>query len=227
LARELDVDTIFFNGLAFLKPEQEMSAEETREMMRLYEDVVRVDEYRRISIIESYEQDIRPMVAEMSARLDAERGKGGRLGRLARFVTRRDLSWSEKFAHRRKIAIARRMERESAGLDEPCLIGWHSLLIRTGGIVAPCCILQGSSLGDVYKQPVREIWYGEDYARFRRELARIIQQGASWQHDPAADRTVVGMCGGKGEEVCPIKSFYYKPDIAFLRRLNADMSSRA
>lgn len=221
LARELDVDTIFFNGLAFLTPEQKMSEDETREMMRLYEDVVRIDEYRRISIIESYEQDIRPRVAEMNARLDAERRARGSVARLAHLVTRRDLTWHQKLEHRRKLAIARRVERESAGLDEPCIIGWHSLLIRTGGVVAPCCILQGSPLGDVFKQSIRDIWYGEPYARFRRELARIIELGASWEHDPAGDHTVVPMCGGRGTEVCPIRSDYYKPDIPFLRSLNA------
>jgi hypothetical protein len=36
---------------------------------------------------------------------------------------------------------------------------------------------------------------------------------------------VVGMCGGKGTEVCPIKSYYYKPDIPFLRELNAGIRS--
>ncbi len=219
LARELDVDTIFFNGLAFLTPQQKMSAEETREMMRLYEEVVRIDEYRRISIIESYEQDIRPHVADMNARLDAERRARGRVARLTHLVTRRDLTWKQKLAHRRKLAIARRIERQSAGFDEPCIIGWHSLLIRTGGLVAPCCILQGSALGDVFKQPLREIWYGEPYARFRRELARIIERGSSWEHDAADDRTVVPMCGGKGAEVCPIRSEYYKPDVPFLRAL--------
>ncbi|HYS53280.1 MAG TPA: radical SAM protein [Thermoanaerobaculia bacterium] len=226
LAREVDVDTIFFNGLAFLTPQQKMSAEETKEMMRLYEDVVRVDEYRRISIIDSYEQDIRPMVTDMNTRLDAERRKHGKLARLAHLVARRDVTWREKLAHRKKMAVARRVERESAGLEEPCLIGWHSMVVRTGGPVAPCCILQGSPLGDIFKSSLREVWFGQEYAQFRRELARIIRSGSAWQHDPAIDRTVVGMCGGKGgDEVCPIKSFYYKPDIPFLRELNGIVAS--
>src|SRR5437867_5692431 len=91
LARELDVDWILFNGLAFLKPEQEMSADETAEMMRLYEQVVRVDEFRRIAQIESFEQDLRPAVGAMAARLDTERRARGRVRRLAHLVTRRDL----------------------------------------------------------------------------------------------------------------------------------------
>jgi MoaA/NifB/PqqE/SkfB family radical SAM enzyme len=199
-----------------------MSAEQTREMMGLYEEIIRIDEYRRISIIDSYEQDIRPMVGEMNARLDVERRARGPLARMAHLIARRDLTWREKIAHRRKVAASRRIDRESAGMGEPCVIGWHSLLIRTSGVVAPCCILQGSLLGDVFKQPVREVWYGAGYARFRRELARIAQRGDSWEYDPVEDHTVVGMCGGKGgAEVCPIKSFYYKPDIPYLHELNA------
>jgi len=224
LAREIGADTIFFNGLAFLKPEQRMSPDETRQMMRLYEEVLRVDEYRRIQIVDSYEQNITPQLAEINARLDAERIARGRVRRLAHLVTRRDISWREKLAHRRKIRDARRVEAATRGLDEPCLIGWHSMLVRTSGMVAPCCILQGSPLGDIGKQSVREVWYGEPYVRFRHELSRIMREREAWQHDPAADATVVPMCGGKSEERCPIKSFYFKPDVPFMRGL-ADVAT--
>lgn len=227
LAREIGADTIIFNGLSFLKPEQKMTSDETREMLRLYEVVVRRDEYRRISIIESYEQDIRPMVAEMNARLDAERRQRGPLARIVHLITRRDLTTREKIAHRRKIAESRRIEKETAGFDEPCLIGWHSLLIRVSGVVAPCCILQASPLGNIYKQSLHDLWYGEDYSRFRAELSRIIRDRQSWEYDAETDRTVVAMCGGKSSENCPIKSFYYKPDIEFIRAVNAGVSASA
>lgn len=220
LAREMDVDTILFNGLSFLKPEQKMTPEETREMLQLYEQIVRVDEYRRISSIESYEQDIRPMLTEMSARLDAERRRRGRIARLAHLITRRDLTVREKLAHRRKVAASRHVDRATEGLDEPCLIGWHSMLIRVSGVVAPCCILQGSPLGNIYKQSLRDVWYGAEYARFRGELTRIVRERRTWEHDAASDHTVVAMCGGKGSESCPIKSFYYRPDVPFIQALN-------
>lgn len=223
LARELDVDSIIFNGLGFLRPDQMMSAEQTAEMLRLYEQVVRVDEYRRIAIIDSYEQDIRPQLAEMNARLVAERQALGTLGRLTQFVTRRDVPLAQKIQHHRKVAKLQKIDREIAGLfkgtDEPCLIGWHSLVVRTTGMIAPCCILQASPLGNIFKQPVREVWYGEEYARFRRELARIITERAAWSHDKEADKTVVPMCGGKSAEVCPIKSFYYRTDVPFVRAI--------
>lgn len=219
LARELDVDSIIFNGLGFLRPDQMMSAEQTAEMMRLYEQVVRVDEYRRIAIIDSYEQDIRPMLAEMNARIMAERNARGTFGRLAHFVTRRDVPLAQKIQHHRKVAKLQKIDREIAGLDEPCLIGWHSLVVRTTGMVAPCCILQASPLGNIFKQSLREVWFGEEYARFRRELSRIIHERAAWSHDAAADKTVVPMCGGKSAEVCPIKSFYYRTDVPFMRAI--------
>jgi MoaA/NifB/PqqE/SkfB family radical SAM enzyme len=219
LARELDVDSIVFNGLGFLRPDQMMSAEQTAEMMRLYEQVVRVDEYRRIAIIDSYEQDIRPQLAEMNARIMAERNARGTFGRLAHFVTRRDVPLAQKIQHHRKVAKLQKIDREIAGLDEPCLIGWHSLVVRTTGMIAPCCILQASPLGNIFKQPLREVWFGEEYARFRRELSRIIRERAAWSHDAEADRTVVPMCGGKSAEVCPIKSFYYRTDVPFVRAI--------
>src|SRR5438067_1217624 len=219
LARELDVDSIIFNGLGFLRPDQMMSAEQTAEMMRLYEQVVRVDEYRRIAIIDSYEQDIRPMLAEMNARIVAERQSLGTFGRLAHFVTRRDVPMMQKIAHHRRVAKLQKIDREIAGLDEPCLIGWHSLVVRTTGMVAPCCILQASPLGNIFKQPLREMWFGEEYARFRRELSRIIHERSAWSHDAPGDQTVVPMCGGKGAEVCPIKSFYYRTDVPFMKAI--------
>jgi MoaA/NifB/PqqE/SkfB family radical SAM enzyme len=221
LARDMDADTILFNGLSFLKPEQKMTAEETREMLQLYERVVRADEYRRISSIESFEQDIRPMLAEMNARLDRERRSRGPIARMAHLIARRDLTMREKLTHRRRIAELRRIDRETHGMAEPCLIGWHSMLIRVSGIIAPCCILQGSPLGNIYKQSLHDVWYGEEYARFRKELSRIIIDRESWEYDAATDKTVVAMCGGKSSETCPIKSFYYKPDVPFMRSLNA------
>ena len=221
LAREIDADTILFNGLSHLPPTQRMAPEETQEMMRLYEDVIRLDEYRHISSIESYEQDIRPMLAEINARLDSERRRRGPIRRLMRLLTRRDVTLRQKLAHRKAVAASRRVDRDLANLDEPCLIGWHSMLIRVGSIVAPCCILQAGPLGNIDSDSLRDVWYGENYARFRSELTRIVRERNAWEYDAASDRTVVAMCGGKSGDLCPIKSFYYRTDIPFVRALNA------
>lgn len=218
LAREMEVDTILFNGLAFLSPEQQMTPAETDEMMGLYEEVARIDEYRKISVINSFEQDLTERVNELNTRLAAERNQGSALKRAARFLLRSDYSLAEKIEHRRKRkAIARTMEANQ-GLDSYCLIGWHSMLVRTTGTVAPCCILQGKELGNVYQQSVKDVWQGENYRQFRAELSRIMRQGADWKPDPAADKTVDGLCATKFG--CPISTFYYWPDVRFMHSFN-------
>jgi MoaA/NifB/PqqE/SkfB family radical SAM enzyme len=216
LAREIGADQVLFNGLAFLPPEQRMTEAETDEMMGLYEDLVRTDEYRRIGAINSFEQDLSGRVAEMNRRVVADRGGLGR--RASRFLRRDDLTVPEKVDSFWNGLRAKLATRASRGLESSCLIGWHSMVIRTTGTVAPCCILQGKELGNVYRQSVREVWHGEPYARFRAELVRILREGAAWQHDEAADRTVDALCGMKGG--CPVGTFYYKPDIPFLRSFN-------
>jgi len=110
------------------------------------------------------------------------------------------------------------MKAANEGLGTHCLIGWHSMLVRSTGLVAPCCLIQGKELGNVYRQSVREVWYGDPYNRFRAELSRILRQRSSWEHDEAADETVTPLCGPKGN--CPIGSFYYYPDTPFLRTFN-------
>lgn len=216
LAREIGADEILFNGLAFLAPEQKMTAAETDEMMGLYEDLVRSDEYLRIGGINSFEQDLSGRVAEMNRRLSS--GRGGALGKASRLLLRDDLTLPEKAESFRNTLRAKLASRTGRGLESSCLIGWHSMVIRTTGTVAPCCILQGKELGNVYRQSVREVWHGEAYARFRAELVRILRQGAAWKHDEATDRTVDSLCGMNGG--CPAGTFYYKPDIPFLRSFN-------
>jgi len=217
LAREIGVDTILFNGLSFLNPDQQMTPAETDEMMALYEGIVREDEYRKIACINSFEQDISGRVQEMNRRLGDERS-ASTVRRAARFLLRDDFTLPEKIEHFRKKAQAKRAMRANQGLDDFCLIGWHSMLIRTTGVVAPCCILQGKELGNVYQTPLKDVWHGEGYQQFRRELARIMRERKSWQYDEATDKTVDGMCGLKGG--CPIASFYYWPDVRFMASFN-------
>lgn len=215
LAREVGADTILFNGLSSLKPEQKMTEAETDEMMALYEEVVRVDQYRTIGAVNSFEQDLSGRVAEMNRRIEAKQGNP--LLRKASWLLRRDgFTLAETIGHLKEGAERRRARRWAAGLESYCLIGWHSMLIRTTGTVAPCCILQGKELGNVYRQSVREVWHGEAYNRFRAELSRILRDGAAWEHDEAADQTVDGMCGSG----CPVGTFYYTPDTPFLRSFN-------
>jgi radical SAM protein with 4Fe4S-binding SPASM domain len=214
LAREVGADTILFNGLSFLKPGQKMTEAETDEMMTLYEEVLRVDQYRTVGTVNSFEQDLSGRVAEMNQRLA---GEGNPILRKASWLLRRDgFTLAETLGHLKEGMERKRARRWAAGLESYCLIGWHSMLIRTTGTVAPCCILQGKELGNVYRQSVREVWHGEAYNRFRAELSRILREGAAWKHDETADRTVDSLCGNG----CPVGTFYYKPDTRFLRSFN-------
>jgi MoaA/NifB/PqqE/SkfB family radical SAM enzyme len=222
LAREIGADRILFNGLAFLSPQQKMTEAETDEMMALYEGVVRADGYRTVGAVNSFEQDLSGRVAAMNGRLAAERPRQSPLhqvaGEAVRLLLPDGFTLPERIGHLRDRARSRRGTRGAQGLDSYCLIGWHSMVIRTTGAVAPCCILQGKELGNVYRQPVREVWHGEAYGRFRAELSRILRERRAWKHDAASDRTVDSLCGVQG--ACPIGTFYYQPDTPFLRSFN-------
>ena len=215
LARQIGADSILFNGLASLPPEQHMTAAETDEMMELYEGLVSEDEYRRIACINSFEQDLSSRVAAMNRRVGARRGSLPR--RVVRFLRRDDWPLAEKVGHLRREVRRRHHARGTRGLDSYCTIGWHSMVIRTTGAVAPCCILQGKELGNVYRQSVREVWHGEAYQRFRAELSRILREREAWRPDPESDRTVDGLCGTKG--ACPVATFYFAEDVPFVRGL--------
>jgi MoaA/NifB/PqqE/SkfB family radical SAM enzyme len=218
LAREIGADGILFNGLSFLKPEQKMTPAETEEMMALYEQVLKIDEYRRIINIGSYEQDLTSWLTPIQQRIGAERSGLSLAAKAARFLSRSDFTLREKVDHFVKQARHRRTRRVSESFESYCLIGWHSLLIRTTGAVAPCCILQGKELGNVYRQSLRDVWHGEAYGRFRAELSRIMREKADWKADEGRDQTVDSLCGAHGG--CPIATFYYQSDKPFLRSYN-------
>jgi MoaA/NifB/PqqE/SkfB family radical SAM enzyme len=218
LARAAGVDSILYNGLAGLAPDQMMTAAETEEMLGLYEELLRVDEYRKIDVINSFEQDISGRVMQIGRKIGEERSEQSAARRLVKLVTRNDFTLREKVDHFRRTRSLRKVREANEGLGTYCLIGWHSMLVRSTGLVAPCCLLQGEELGNIYRQSVRDVWYGEPYQRFRRELARIMRSQMTWEHDAERDKTVTPLCGPKGG--CPVGSFYYYPDTPFLRNFN-------
>jgi MoaA/NifB/PqqE/SkfB family radical SAM enzyme len=226
LARELGADTVLFNGLSHLKAHQKMSTDETAEMMRLYEEVIRIDEYRTIMSISSYEQDISAALGEITARIHHERARESRLVRYRNLLARRDFTLRQKLLHRTKMRRVRRVNAEVENLSEECVIGWYSLVIRTNGAVAPCCILQGQQLGNIYAQSLDDVWYGPGFSQLRRELAEIIDQGENWKYDPERHRYVNGQCAVAGSQGCPIRSFYYRQDLPFMRRFAETVDDR-
>jgi len=49
---------------------------------------------------------------------------------------------------------------------------WHACVITWDGLVVPCCFDKDAQhrLGDMKDKPFKEIWQGEDYYKFRRQL---------------------------------------------------------
>lgn len=217
LARDLGVDTILFNGLAFLREEQRMSEPERREMLALYEKIIEEDEYRTIETISSFEQSIDQEIDALSLRLANKRLGRSRLQRLAHLIGRNDFTLEEKVRHWLLMRERRRVTRLTAGLVDDCVIGWHSLVVKTSGEVSPCCILQHRSLGNVFRDSVRGVWYGSAYQQVRYDLRQILLERERWE--PGPDSVAVPMCAGKSGEMCPIKTIY-RDDVRFTRELN-------
>ncbi|MEV0268367.1 SPASM domain-containing protein [Hamadaea sp. NPDC050747] len=58
--------------------------------------------------------------------------------------------------------------------DRPgCTWPWDSAYVTSAGVVQPCCMVMGDDrvhLGDLTEQTFPEIWHGEAYQEFRRQL---------------------------------------------------------
>ena len=222
LARELGVDTILFNGLSWLRPDQEMTSDEIHEMLALYEQVVREDEFRYVRNIESYERDISGEVDAMIRRVAAERNGRPLVERAMRFL-RREGSLRTKFAHLTKMRRAVKADRDVEGFDESCVIGWYSMVIRSDGTVGPCCVLQGKPLGNIFQQTVDEIWNGAPYRQFRAELSRIMAEGEAWKA-AGNERVVDSICAAKTGAKCPMRSYYFIRDVPFVKELDREFA---
>jgi MoaA/NifB/PqqE/SkfB family radical SAM enzyme len=54
----------------------------------------------------------------------------------------------------------------------PCYVGWYFALVLADGTVGPCCECL-KSIGTLQKQRFRDIWFGEQYRRFRRTITHL------------------------------------------------------
>ena len=222
LARELGADRIIYNGLSSLPPEKRMSDAQIAEMMSLYEDVIRIDEFRHIQHISSFERDLTAEITSMIHRVAAERQSQPLLRRIATFFTRAG-TLREKVAHNLQMKRNLRADAAVSSFDEACVIGWYSLVIRSDGTVAPCCILQGKPLGNVFQQSVEQIWNGEGYQRFRRELTGIIEKREQWTSE--GSETVEALCAAKSGDQCPMRSYFFIRDTGFVNALGATFNA--
>jgi len=133
------------------------------------------------------------------------RRSGARAGgwRPGPLVTRRDVPLRQKLAHRRKVAALRTMERETAGMDEPCIIGWHSLVIRTTGFGG--AMLHPS--GEPARQHLPAVAAATSGTASRMRSFRASSPASSRRRRLERRERGDGrpMCAGKGSETCPIK----------------------
>lgn len=221
LTRELGADTVHFNGLSFLPPEKMMSPDEIDGMFALYEQIVRRDEFRMINAIDSFEQDVTGRFAALRDRLAQERAARSPFARLWSLATRRDFTLRQKLSHHAKMKKLRESSAAVEGLEEYCIIGWYSMLIRSNGAVGPCCILQKNALFNIAEAPVRDAWHSPAYQELRSELAEIMREGANWSFDAAPRKQIEPMCGTLWP--CPIRTSYFKGDVGFMQELNATL----
>ena len=106
----------------------------------------------RITSIESFERDVRPGLEAIAGRLSEERSQSPLGARLTRFVSREDVGFTENVRHFLRVRLRSLSDRLTRELLDTCIIDWYALVVRTNGDVAPCCILQGKSLGNIYRQ---------------------------------------------------------------------------
>lgn len=229
LARDLGVDSIVFNGLASLEQPLRMTSGETAEMMALFEEVLREDEFRWVLGIWSFEQDVSDAVTGIEAAIGAERDQLSWLERATRLVRRSDLSWRERFEHHWRIRRRRQLVARAIDGFLPCIRPWYALTVRPDGIIPVCCVRQHRALADLDRQTLAEAWTGDGFQLYRREMRRVLTEGKTWQHDPARDRWARPRCaaGSSGLERCPFRSFYYLEDGSFVRNLRTLLGSLA
>jgi MoaA/NifB/PqqE/SkfB family radical SAM enzyme len=219
-AAELGVDRIIFSGLSFLQPDQRMTPEETAEMMDLYEEILREDEYRRIDTIFSMEQDLAPEVARVSARIGVERDRLPRWKRLTRLALRPDFTLRQKWRHyRRARRRAAALERLGTHADA-CLIPWYAMVVKGNGAVPVCCVIQGNELGSIHESPLAAIWNGPAFQETRHQTRRIVAEGPDWQFNGQTDTRISPVCGVNKGRGCFMRTFYYWTDEAFVSRLD-------
>src|SRR5213075_55734 len=111
-----------------------------------------------------------------------------------------------------------RLSNAAKQIDDACVIGWYSMVVRSTGEVAPCCILQAKSSGNIFRQTLAGVWRSEAYDSFRGELASIIRGGSQWLPD-GTEKIVDTYCGKRGTFLCPMRSFYYLRDEEFIREV--------
>jgi MoaA/NifB/PqqE/SkfB family radical SAM enzyme len=90
----------------------------------------------------------------------------------------------------------------------PCLVGWTYAVIFEWGSVMPCCYC-GTPIGNIYDQPLEEIWNGEAYNAFRRRTRSLADHG---QEEPGCP--CFHGCGSVKDNIRTIKRLGLERELA-------------
>ncbi len=71
-------------------------------------------------------------------------------------------------------------QTEAKGFRKGCVVPWLHTFVAHNGDVHPCCIA-GVVMGNILETPFEEIWRGEAYRTFRKELKSTDPPGICWR----------------------------------------------
>jgi len=219
LAKEVGVDRIIFNGLSFLKEELKMKKEETEEMISYFKQILKVDEYRKILGIYSFEQDIGEYILKIEREIGNERSKRNILKKILEFILKnKEYSLKEKLKHRKEMKVRKKEKYYLDKILDPCIRPWYCLTIRSDGAVPVCCVRQHILMGNIYENSIKEIWEGEKFIEYRKQMREVILLGKRYKEkkDLISNACILS---SKGFSSCPFRSFYYRRDFPFMEKL--------
>ncbi len=133
-----------------------------------------------------------------------------------------EFSLKEKLEHRRNMK-KRVLERFylDKGLD-PCLRPWYALTIRSDGNIPIYCVRQHILMGSIYKIYIKDIWHSDNFLNYRNQMRKLILLGKDFKNNFKDDTLSKGcLLTNKGFNSCPFRSFYYRKDFGFMKKLES------
>ena len=99
---------------------------------------------------------------------------------------------------------------------EYCNIGWYSLIITGSGNTFPCCQFwtnKDKSFGNLNKESLGEIWYGEKARRFRTEMRHLLLTEANKELLPRKPCFISPLCLERS--ACAFNYYLSSPEFYF------------
>lgn len=215
LARDIGVDKILFNGLAYQPAERRMNRDETAELLELFGAILSEDD-GLVGAVHGYEEDLDAEIAAMR-----RRSFPGQLCKWlvkAHSILANDRPWRWKarclWLHRRgRQGIAALRER-----SDTCIAPWYMVTVRADKSVPLCHVIQTPALASLAEITLSEVWYGEPFQRIRRKM-RSLYGGEELAK--RADSRLPRICApdARGAGRCHFRQYFYSEDLPFLANL--------